>query len=611
MRRMRENVRLAEPRPRMDIVRDASLEVRGPVIYATAVVIAVFLPELFASSVQGHFVGPLAWAFIFAVLASLLVAMTSTPALCALLLRRHDPRPEAAWLTRLKGWQSSAVHGVSRHFRGVIAVLAVLVIAALVSLPWLGGTFMPDFREGHFVLQVSSAAPGTSLESMLYMGRRISAEALALPYVQSIEQQVGRAELGEDTWGPHRSEFHVELKPDAKVDQHDAQEELRRILSKYPGLQSEVVTFLGDRISESLSGETAAVAVKVYGDDLDTLDATGEKIVSALGKVPGVVDLQFKRQSGTPAIAFELIPQAMAAAGLKVQDVLDTVETAYAGTVVGQTYKATRTVDVVLLLPDQLRHEPRQLERLMIASPSGPVPLSQVARLSLAQDRYSIEHDGGQRRVSVTFNVGKGSLRQVVKQAQSVISRDVALPKGVFIEFTGAAEAEAQTRNELMLYSGLALALIVIILFVSFHWRANSWLVLANLPFCLIGSVLAIAVTGIGISLGTAVGLVTVFGISARNAILQLSHYEHLVEVEGSAWNVDVVIRGANERFIPILMTASVTALGLAPLAFGINQPGQEIEGPMAITVLGGLISSTLLNLFVLPAFAQRYAGKR
>jgi Cu/Ag efflux pump CusA len=348
------------------------------------------------------------------------------------------------------------------------------------------------------------------------------------------------------------------------------------------------------------------VAIKVIGDDLDALDATGNKLVAELGKIGGVVDLQFKRQSGTPALAIELIPQAMAATGLKVQDVLDTVETAYAGAMVGQTFQGTRTVPVVLLLPDQLRHQPIQLSKLMIASPAGPVPLSQIARIAETQNRYSIEHDGGQRRISVTFNVGKGSLQDVVQQAQQTIARSV-LPKGVFIEFTGAAEAEAQTRNELFLYSALALALIVIILFVSFHWRANSWLVLANLPFSLIGSVFAIAITGVGISLGTVVGLVTVFGISARNAILQLAHYEHLVEVEGGTWSVALVIQGANERFVPILMTAVVTALGLAPLAFGINHPGQEIEGPLAIAVLGGLISSTLLNLFVLPALAQRY----
>ena len=607
LRRMRENALLPEPKARLEVIREASLEVRGPVIYATAVVIAVFLPELFTSSVQGRFVGPLALAFIFAVLASLLVAMTSTPALCALLLRRHDARPQTHWLTRLKAWQRSAVHSVGGHIKLTVAVLFGLVVLAVSALPFLGGTFMPEFREGHFVMQVSSSIPGTSLEEMLQLGRRISAVVLALPYVQSIEQQVGRAELGEDTWGPQRSEFHVELKAGAGVDQSAAQEELRDILERYPGIQSEVVTFLGDRISESLSGETAQVAVKVFGEDLDALDTTGNKIMAALGKIKGIVDLQFKRQTGTPTIAIRLMPEALAAAGLKVQDVLDTIGTAYAGARVGKTYQGTRTVEVAVLLPEALRHQPAQLARLMIQSPMGPVPLSQVAQVKLAEERYSIEHDGGQRRVSVTFNVGSGSLQAVVAEAQHTIAQSVALPAGVFLEFTGAAEAERQTRNELLLYSGLALALIVMILFISFHWRVNSWLVLANLPFSLIGSVLIIAVTGIGISLGTVVGLVTVFGVSARNAILQLAHYEHLVEVEGRPWNLDLVIRGANERLIPILMTATVTALGLAPLAFGMHRPGQEIEGPMAVTVLGGLISSTLLNLMVLPALTQRY----
>jgi CzcA family heavy metal efflux pump len=607
MRRLRENRHAAQPRSRLDVVREASLEVRGPVIYATAVVIAVFLPEIFTSSVQGHFVGPLALAFIFAVLASLLVAMTTTPALCALLLRRHDARPESRWLVQLKSWQAAAVHGVAAHFKAVAALLIGCALAAGVALPFLGGTFMPDFREGHFVMQVSSSIPGTSLDEMLDLGRRLSAEVLALPYVQSIEQQVGRAELGEDTWGPHRSEFHVELKPDAGVDQGAAQEDLRAILQHYPGTQGEVVTFLGDRISESLSGETAQVAVKVFGDDLDALDATGDKIVGVLGRIPGIVDLQFKRQSGTPAIAIELLPAALAASGLKAQDVLDTVATAYTGAKVGQTFRGTRTVDTVLMLPDAERHQPGRLAQLMIGGPLGAVPLSQVARIAVTQDRYSIEHDGGQRRVSVTFNVGGGSLQAVVQQAQRAIAEQVVMPRGVFTEFTGAAAAERETRAELTLYSGLALALIVMILFVSFHWHANAWLVLANLPFSLIGSVLAIAVTGIGISLGTVVGLVTVFGVSARNAILQLAHYEHLVEVEGAAWSTGTVVRGANERLVPILMTAAVTALGLAPLAFGMNLPGQEIEGPMAVTVLGGLLSSTVLNLFVLPALAQRY----
>jgi len=597
LRRMRSNASAASPLPRMDVIRDASLEVRGPVIYATLVVIAVFLPELFTSSVQGHFVGPLALSFILAVTASLLVAMTATPALCALFFRDRDAHLESRWLTRLKQHQVAAVSWVDRHLKLVAAVLAVAIAAAIAALPLLGGTFMPDFREGHFVMQVVSSIPGTSLQEMLGLGRRISADVLRLPYVATVEQQVGRAELGEDTWGPHQSEFHVELKAGATVDQARAQEDLRAILQKYPGIQSEVVTFLGDRISESLTGDTAQVAIKVFGDDLGTLDGIGDKIMSALAK-----------ENGLPTLAIELQPQALAATGLRAQDVLESIQSAYTGATVGQTFLGTRTVDTVMLLPDALRHRPEQLAKLMISGPLGEVPLSQVAHLLLGSDRYSIEHDGGQRRIAVTFNVSGRALQAAVIEAQQRIARSVALPAGYFIEFTGAAAAENRTRSELVVYSTLALVLILMVLMVAFRRRANSWLVMANLPFSLIGGVLAIAMTGIGISLGTLVGLVTVFGISARNAILQLAHYEHLVEIEAAPWDMQTVLRGANERLIPILMTAAVTALGLAPLAFSMTHPGQEIEGPMAVTVLGGLVSSTFLNLLVLPALAHRFS---
>ena len=608
LRRMRSNAGSAAPLPPIETIIEASLEVRGPVIYATVVVIAVFLPELFTTSVQGHFVGPLALAFIFAVTASLLVAMTATPALCALFLKIHGEKSESRWLTWLKARQIGAVGQVARHLKLVACVLVVLCVAAMAAFPFLGGTFMPDFREGHFVLQVSSNIPGTSLKEMLDLGRRISADVLKLPYVSTIEQQVGRAELGEDTWGVHQSEFHVEFKTDASVDQDSAQEDLRAILRKYPGVQSEVVTFLGDRISESLTGGSAQVAVKVFGDDLDTLDGMGDKIVAALSTEPGVVDLQFKRQSGTPTISIELKPQQLAASGLKTQDVLEAVQTSFAGTTLGQTFVGTRSIDTVLLLPDPLRHRPEQLGKLMIAGPFGAVPLSQVANVSLGTDRYSIQHDGGQRRISVIFNVSGRGLQASVLEARKRIAAAVPLPAGYFIEFTGAAAAENQTRIQIAIFSSFALVLIVMVLIVAFHWRANTWLVMVNLPFSLIGGVAAIAITGVGLSLGTVVGLVTVFGISARNAILQLSHYEHLVEVEKAAWDMQTALRGANERLIPILMTAAVTALGLAPLAFNMKNPGQEIEGPMAVTVLGGLVSSTLLNLIVLPALAHRFS---
>jgi CzcA family heavy metal efflux pump len=610
LRRLAENAKRSEPRARAAVIRDATLEVRGPVVYATLVVIIIFLPELFSSSIQGHFIGALALAFILAVLASLFMALTATPALAALMLTRREDHADLGWIRRLKHWQDGAVAGVYRAFRIVLAVLAVLTVAAAAALPFLPASFMPDFREGHFVMQVSSSVPGTSLDEMVDVGTRISRDVLALPYIATIEQQVGRASLGEDTWGPHQSEFHVELKPDADVDQDEAQNALREILSRYPGLQTEVVTFLGDRISESITGETADIAVKVFGDNLDTLDTVGRRVTQALTGTDGITDLQFKPQSGTPTLSLEIDQSALAASGLKLSDVLDAVQTNYAGTQVGQTYAGIRSVDVVLLLPQNQRNRPELLPALMIAGPFGPVPLSQVARVAPTESRFRVTHDGGQRYVSITFNVEGRGLQATVDDAKAKVAA-LKLPPGTYVEFSGAAAAQTASRNELLLYTAFALVLVGLILAICFHWRANSWLVLVNLPFSLIGAVAAIAATGIGLTVGTMVGLVTVFGISARNAILLLAHYEHLVEVEGAPWNAETVQRGARERLVPILMTATVTALGLLPLAIGMNQPGQEIEGPMAVTVLGGLVTSTLLNLVVLPALAERFGGPR
>ncbi len=610
LRRLGENSKAGAPRARLDVIRDATLEVRGPVVYATLVVIIVFLPQLFSTSVQGKFVGPLALAFILAVLASLGVALTAMPALSALALKARDHHADAGWIHAVRRWQRDGVDYVYRNFRLVVAVLVACTLAAAAALPFLSSSFMPDFREGHFVMQVSSSTPGTSLDEMLGVGRRISAEVLALPYIATVEQQVGRAGMSEDTWGPHISEFHVELKADAAVDQAVAEDALREILTHYPGLQTEVVTFLGDRISESLTGETADIAVKLFGDQLDALDATAHLVTQALSGTAGIADLQFKPQSGTPTLMLQLQPGALAASGLKAQDVLEAVQTDYAGATVGQTYSGTRAVNVTLLLPENARNRPEMLSSLMIASPFGPVPLSQVARIVPTETRYAIDHEGGQRFVSITFNVLGRSLQATVDDAKARVAA-LKLPPGVYVEFSGAAAAQSAAQSQMLLYTGFAIVLIGMILFICFQWRSNTWLVLVNLPFSLIGSVAAIALMGSGLSLGAMVGLVTVFGVSARNAILLLAHYEHLVEAEGMPWGADTILRGAQERLVPILMTAAVTALGLLPLALGLHQPGQEIEGPMAVTVLGGLISSTMLNLIVLPALAERFGGPK
>ncbi|HEY7672175.1 MAG TPA: efflux RND transporter permease subunit [Gammaproteobacteria bacterium] len=606
MRRLRENAVLASPRPRLDVVREASLEIRSPVLFATLAVVALFVPVYFMSGVQGQFIGPLALAFIAAVVASLVVALTVTPALCALLLSSRSAHREAAWIGALKRLQARASVWISDRFAAVAAVLVVTFGAALIWLPSLGGEFMPEFEEGHFVVQASSALPGTSFEEMLGVGRRISAELLALPYLATVAQQVGRAELGEDTWGPNRSEFHVELEAEPGIDQREAQAAIRAIVESYPGLRTEVVTFLGDRFSESLTGETAAVVVNVFADDLDVLDRTAARIARSLGGVDGIVDLQFERQSVTPEILVRPRPEALAAYGVTRRDLLDVLQTAFAGLRVGQTFAGARAVDVVVILSEGERNRVETIGRLAVQSSFGPVRVDQLADVAPAVGRSQIRHLDGQRRVAVTFNVEGRDLQGTVAEARRRIAALEPLPAGVFVRFAGEAAAEQRARFEIVLFSVFAVVAVVLILFVCFRRRAFPWLVVVNLPFSLLGSIAAVGVTGIGLSIGTLVGLVTVFGVSARNAILLLAHYEHLIDVEGQPWNRATALRGAAERLVPILMTALVTALGLAPLAFGLGRAGYEIEAPMAITVLGGLVTSTVLNLVVLLALAER-----
>jgi CzcA family heavy metal efflux pump len=607
LRRLGQNAVEQNPRPKVQVILDGCLEVRAPVVYATLVVITVFIPELFISSVQGHLTGPLAITFILAVIASLFVALTVTPALCALLLSGQTTQREADWLVWLKSSQAGIIAFVDRRFRVVSALVVLLLLSSLALLPFLGGSLMPEFREGHFVMYVSSL-PGTSLSEMAAVGKRLSAELMRLPFIATVEEQIGRAELSEDTYGTNSAEFHVELKPDSPVAEDEAEEQLRDLLRHYPGLQTEVTTFLGDRINDSIAGDRAENAVKIFGDSLEELDTLGTSVREAISDVPGIVDLQFARQSNTPEFSLWLRRPELTANGLTVQSVMDTLGDYYSGADAGQTYRGIRTIDVTLLLPETLRSRPEYLNDLMIQGPLGAVPLSHVAQIVPIQGRYSIRHEGGQRLVSVTFNVAGRSLQSTVKNAIGDIMNEVKIPPSAHIALAGASVAEQQARAEFLFNSVIAVVVIVTLLLVCFHWRSHAWLVLANLPFALIGSIIAIAVSRIGLTLGALVGLVTVFGVSARNAILLFSHYEHLVGEEGRAWGMETAVIGAQERLIPIFLTATITALGLLPLAWNAAKPGQEISGPMAITVLGGLISSTVFNLVFLPVVAKHFS---
>ncbi len=616
LRRLRERTASATGAPLeiFRVVLNATLEVRNSVVYATFVVAMVFVPVLTMTGLQGKFFGPLGIAFILANMASLLVALTVTPALCLALLSRNKPHEEPVYLRKLKSFHRRALEKISGHPKTIIAAGLISFAAALATLPFFGGEFLPDFREGHFVVGITMA-PGTSLLEMKRLGTQISAELLKIPEIKSVEEQIGRAEGGEDTWGTHRGEMHVELKPTAGEDQEKVQNKIRDTLATFPGIQTEVMTFLGDRIGETIAGETAQVVVNIFGDDLDVLDAKASEVAAALNKVPGAADVQVSAPPGAPRVTIRLRPERLTQFGFRPLEVLEAVRTAYQGDVVAQTYEGERVFDVTVILEPAARQLPESIGDLLISNSQGArMPLKQLADVFLTTGRDTISHDGARRRQTVTCNPKNRDVASFVADAQKQIASQVKFPAGVYAEFSGAAQQQKNAQAELLLHSLAATAGIILLLAIVFRKASHLLLVLANLPFALVGGVLAIFAVGFfgdegrgSLSLGTLVGFVTLFGITMRNSIMMISHFEHLVNEEKIPWGIETALRGATERLIPILMTALVTGLGLLPLAIGSGEAGREIEGPMAIVILGGLVTSTALNLLVLPTLALRF----
>lgn len=613
LRRLRENETTSAPRPKLDIIVAASREISSAVIFATGVILLVFLPVFMLTGVQGRFMTPLALAFSLSVLASLLVALTVTPALAALLLRTESAHREPAWLRTLRAAHRRSLAACTRHVRVTVVALAVAMLATLSLLPLLEGEFMPTFKEGHFVAQVGTRVPGTSLHEMSRLGMKISTELLKLPFIATVAQQIGRAEQGEDTWGPERSEFHIELKADRSLDQDAAQAAIRAVFERYPAVQSDVLTFLGDRVSESLSGETAQGVVQLFGADLDAIDRAVAMVATHIAAVPGIADLQIGRAGSASQVSVNLIPERLLQFGLKAADVLDALQTAFAGTVVNQVYELNRTIDVVAILPAAQRTRLETLRELPLRGFNGQyVRLGDVAQIYLVNGRATVRHQAGQRFGVVTFNAGVRGIQPVAADVSSLLRTQVKLPAGVWFELGGEAAAQRAAQRDLILYSIVAFFLILMLLTAAFERPALAALVMLNLPFSLVGGILALAMTGQSLSLGALVGLVTVFGISARNAILLLAHYEHLLRKDSAAsWSAELITRGASERLLPVIMTALVTALGLIPLALSVGKAGNEIEAPLAIAVLGGLATSTALCLVVLPAIIEWLVASR
>jgi len=588
----------------------ASLEVRRPVFYATAAVAVAFAPILMMTGIQGAFFRPLSIAFLFAVALSLLVAMSATPALCALTMGRHQPKPEAGFLARCKRLQWRTIETLGNHPRAVWGTLIASGIAGAILLPLLGARLLPDFRENYLIAH-AGLRPGTSLAETARVGRNISKALAAIPGVKSVAEQIGRAENGQDPDTPDRSEFEVQIDPQRGHTAADIDRSIRAVFDNYPNQLVEIYSVLAERIGETLSGESAPFSISVFGADLDTDDKVGGEIADALRKLPDSGNVRLVVPPRQPQLHLELQADRLALHGLQAGDVLDAINAAFHGSVVAQLSQADRSVPVAVRIAgaaaDPQHSGPEQVGALLLRGHDGaPVPLSAVATLEMQTARSIVNHQDGLRRQIVVATPKTANQTGYAEAARKAIDK-LDLPAGVYLRYGGEAQAQSAAARELLLHSAAAFVVIVLLLALAFGTARHVLLILLALPSTLIGGVIAVALTGGALTLGAMVGFVALFGMAARNTILLVSHYDHLVIEEGQTWNLATALRGAEERLTPVLLTALLTALALLPVAWQAHQPGHEIEGPMAIVILGGLISSTLVSLLLIPPLAARW----
>ena len=576
----------------------ASLEVRGPINYAIYATIVALAPLLTLKGLQGALLAPLAGAVIAASLASLLVATVVTPGLC-LLFHRHDgPPPEPAILTRLKDGLAGLLGRVCARPAPTLIAATVVIAITLAALIFYRSELLPSVPDGHLVAEVR-APSSTALQVMTAYGTRASDALMRLPGVGSVSQTIGRDSTGDNGWGPEHAVFDIDLRPDQDA---AAQETVARqvgdVLRRYPGFVP-TVAFRFDAVQNSLRS-AAPVRIGVYGEDLDALDGTARRVAEVLKTLPGARDVQVQSDERAPTMRIDLNFARLALYGLSAADVLETVQAAFASERVAQVYDNGRVVEVAVSAQEGLRRDPEGVGDLLLRSTSGvSVPLKTVANVYLSDGRAVIEHDGGLRRqVIIASPSDPGRFAKLARQA---IAEHVQLSRGEFMEFGGAAAAVEEAQRDLLIKYALAGFAIVGLLSIAFDAR-TAGLILASSLFSLVGAVAAVILAGGVLSVGTIVGFIAVLAISMRSAILLVDQLEHLVLFHRAPWSVATVVLAVRQRLTPVLMTALLAAMALAPLAFDAGQAGREIVGPMSIVMLGGLVTGTLANLVLLPA---------
>jgi Cu/Ag efflux pump CusA len=555
-----------------------------------------------------------------AILMSLLVALTITPALCYLLLarRKHFDTTTATSLRhdtpliRVLQCLYSRVLGAIMGWPKLAVTLSLVACAvAFLQIARLGGEFLPELREGHYIVHTASL-PGTSLQESMRIGGQLVQAFQSVPGVVSVSQWAGRAERGADTYGSHYSEYEVRLNSLSGPEQARVLDRLREILGRYPGILFEANTFLTERVEETISGYTAPVVINLYGQDLAQLDEKATEVAEMLQTLPGATDIQVRSPPGTPLVHVQLDIESLASVGLRPLEAAGIIQTALQGRVVGHYYLENRAYEVSVILPPEARQQIDTLEKLPLKTPDGLiVELGQIARIVQMDGRYNILHRGGQRVQTVTTHVVARDLQSFMEEVRRRMLNELNLPADITPEFTGAAVEQGAARQALLLHALIAGVGVLLLIYLAIGSLRHVLLILLNLPFSLAGGAAAALLTGSTLSVGSMVGFVTLFGITVRNAIMLISHYRHLTEAEQRPWNIDTALLGAQQRLPSILMTALVTALALLPIAINSDNPGREIMGPMASVIIGGLVSSTVLTLLLLPTVFAKYGRFR
>lgn len=608
VRRLYLNRDAGHPVSDFRVVVDASLEVRSSVVYATMIVIMIFLPVFFMDGIAGAFFRPLATSYILAIGASLLVALTVTPALCFMMLPG----------TRTQQSETKLAKIMHKHYARILPYMlhkpkkAMLIIVSALGLSigastFYGHEFLPEFQETDFLMHFLGK-PGTSIEEMKRLTISAAKELLAIKGVRNQGAHIGRAEMGDEVYGAEFTELWISIDPD--VPYHATRDKIQQVMDGYAGLYTDVQTYLKERSKEVLSGAGASIVVRLYGDDMDKLRSKADEVKKAIGNIDGIADVKIEPLVLLPQIEIAIRPQAAQQFGLNAGQIRRATTTLLRGNKIGEVYDGQKRHDVVVWGTPDTRIDITAIQSLPIDAPTGiPLRLKDVADVRLVPTPNAIKHEAASRRLDITANARGRDIGTVAKDVEQKV-RALPFDEGYYPVFLGEYQAQQEASLRLMAFATLALLGIVLVIYSDFKsWRLTI-ITVFSLLFSLVGSSIAVFISGGVLSLGSLVGFVTVIGIAARNGILMVSHWRHLEDVEGQAFGASLVQRGAEERLIPIVMTALATGLALLPLVISGAKAGHEVEYPLAVVILGGLTTSTCLNLFLLPALYLRY-GKR